>query len=155
MSCLIVLVRYDGVTVLAGLVQLLDQCMREGQESKASFGDFCLHEASACAARCNHVQLLDQCMREGQESRASFADFCFHGASACAAGRDHVQLLDQCMREGQESREHQRLQPDVITYSSLISACEKGKNPERAMRKRTLVRFVFCKNFFGGIFIFL
>ena len=59
LSCLIVLVRYDGVTVLAGLVQLLDQCMREGQESKASFGDFCLHEASACAARCNHVQLLD------------------------------------------------------------------------------------------------
>ena len=89
LSCLIVLVRYDGVTVLAGLVQLLDQCMREGQESKASFGDFCLHEASACAARCNHVQLLDQCMREGQESRASFADFCFHGASACAAQCDH------------------------------------------------------------------
>ena len=90
LTCLIVLVRYDGVTVLAGLVQLLDQCMREGQESKASFGDFCLHEASACAARCNHVQLLDQCMREGQESRASFADFCFHGASACAAGRSDV-----------------------------------------------------------------
>ena len=38
------------------------------------------------------------------------------------------------MREGQESREHQRLQPDVITYSSLISACEKGKNPEQAVQ---------------------
>ena len=32
------------------------------------------------------------------------------------------------------SMEHQRLQPDVITYSSLISVCEKGKNPERAMK---------------------
>ena len=31
------------------------------------------------------------------------------------------------------SMEHERVQPDVITYSSLISACKKGKNPERAL----------------------
>ena len=26
------------------------------------------------------------------------------------------------------------MQPDVITYNSLISACEKGKNPEHALQ---------------------
>ena len=31
------------------------------------------------------------------------------------------------------SIEHQRVQPNVITFSSLISACEEGKNPEQAL----------------------
>ena len=31
------------------------------------------------------------------------------------------------------SMEHERVQLDLITYNSLISACEKGKNPERAL----------------------
>ena len=73
LSCLSVLVRYDGVTVLAGLVQLLDQCMREGKNPKRALEIFA-------------------------------------------------------------SMRHQRVQPDVITYNSLISACEKGKNPEQALQ---------------------
>ena len=53
-----------------------------------------------------------------------------------------VQLLDQYMREGQESKaifeifasmEHQRVQPNVIKFSFLISACEKGKNAQQPL----------------------
>ena len=66
---------------------LLDQCMREGQESRASFGDFCLHGASECAAR----------------------KITFHSLiSACEKGKSPEQALEIFA-----SMEHQRVQPIV------------------------------------------
>ena len=111
LSCLIVLVRYDGVTVLAGLVQLLDQCMREGQESRASFGDFCFHGASACAAQCDHSPVTSTMTKWFYSTRLEKKQKKTLGIFA--------------------SIEHQRVQPNVITFSSLISACEKDKNSEK------------------------
>ena len=104
LSCLIVLVRYDGVTVLAGLVQLLDQYMREGQESKAIFEIF---------ASMEHQRV--------QPNVITFSSL----ISACEKAKNPKRALEIF-----DSIEHQRLQPNVITFSSLISAFEKGKNPE-------------------------
>ena len=48
--------------------------------------------------------------------------------SACKKGKNPERALEMFA-----SIEHQRVQPNVITFSSLISAFEKGKNSKQAL----------------------
>ena len=59
--------------------------------------------------------------------------------AAARAQRDYLQLVDQHVPERQATRQAtqlletmqaQRLAPDMINDNALISACEKGKQPE-------------------------
>ena len=56
-------------------------------------------------------------------------------------GGDHIQLSHQCLCGGQSNREvlgsrpgdDSGLKPNVLTYISLISACEKGNETAKAL----------------------
>ena len=55
-----------------------------------------------------------------------------HRAPPPSRGRDNGKLPDRA-REMCHARPGPGPLTDVITYNALISACEKGKQPERAL----------------------
>ena len=120
---------------------LISAC-EKGNASRASHAGFRNNAAARNVAGCHHLRCLASAFEKGKAAGVCFTGF-RNAAARKGANGHHPQRLDQRMREGQAAEracqiframQQQGIVPEVITYSTLISACEKGMQPQQAMK---------------------